>query len=79
MLPFKDKNQEEYDEKIKGCHMRAALRLVDACIANGGMYVKMGQGLSTMNHILPKEYYLTLRKLQTEALPSHGVEVAAAF
>ena len=56
--------------------MRAALRLVDACIANGGMYVKMGQGLSTMNHILPKEYYLTLRKLQTEALPSHGVEVA---
>ena len=41
------------------------------------MYVKMGQGLSTMNHILPKEYYTTLRKLQNEALRSKGADVCA--
>jgi len=52
---------------------------VDTCIQNGGMYVKMGQGLSTMNHVLPKEYYTTLRKLQNEALRSKGTDVSIFF
>ena len=39
------------------------------------MYVKLGQGLSTMNQILPKEYYVTLRSLQSEALRSTGNDV----
>ena len=60
---------------IKGCHQRAADILVKTCILNGGMYVKMGQGLSTMNHILPKEFYTTLRKLQNEALRGTGTDV----
>ena len=28
---------------------------------NGGLYVKRGQGLVSMNHILPKEYLETLK------------------
>lgn len=28
---------------------------------NGGLYVKLGQGLVSMNHILPKEYLETLK------------------
>ena len=35
----------------------------------------MGQGLSTMNQILPKEYYNTLRSLQSEALRTKGNDV----
>lgn len=49
--------------------------MVKVCIANGGLYVKMGQACSTMNHILPKEFYTTLRKLQSEALRSEGNDV----
>lgn len=49
--------------------------MVKACIANGGLYVKLGQGLSTMNQILPEEYYLTLRTLQNQALRSEGTDV----
>ena len=49
--------------------------MVETCIANGGIYVKLGQGLSTMNQILPEEFYLTLRKLQNEALRSEGADV----
>ena len=43
------------------------------------MYVKLGQGLSMMNHILPKEFYLTLRKLQNEALRSEGTDIDSLF
>lgn len=30
-------------------------------LQNGGLYVKLGQGLVSMNHILPKEYLETLK------------------
>jgi hypothetical protein len=49
--------------------------MVQACIANGGLYVKLGQGLSTMNQVLPEDFYLPLRKLLNEALRSEGTEV----
>ena len=59
--------------------MRSAELLVKTCIANGGMYVKLGQGLSMMNHILPKEFYQTLRKLQNEALRAEGNDIDNLF
>ncbi len=70
-----DENGEEYKKEIKKCHLRSAHLLVETCIQNGGIYVKLGQGLSMMNHILPKEFYLTMRKLQNEALRSEGTDV----
>ena len=33
-----------------------------------GLYVKVGQGLSTMNHVLPKEYTETLKVLLDKCL-----------
>jgi aarF domain-containing kinase len=58
-------DDHEYNEAIKGCHLRAAHRMINTCISNGGLYIKMGQALSTMNHVLPREFYMTLRALQT--------------
>jgi aarF domain-containing kinase len=69
------KDSEEYTKIIKECHLRAANRMVKTCIQNGGLYVKIGQGASTMNHVLPKEFYVTLRRLQSEAIRSEGNEV----
>ncbi|XP_015591317.1 uncharacterized aarF domain-containing protein kinase 5 isoform X2 [Cephus cinctus] len=54
-------------------HQRAAERIVDGCLANGGLYIKLGQGLAAMNHILPKEYIDTLTILQDKCL-KHGAD-----
>lgn len=70
-----DENSKEYDEAIKQCHNRAGERMVETCIKNGGIYVKLGQAISTMNEILPKELCMKLRKLQTEAIRSKGNDV----
>lgn len=59
-----DKEGEEYAQAIKGCHQRAADRIVVGAIENGGIYVKLGQGLACFNHILPREYTETLPVLQ---------------
>ena len=44
--------------------MRSAKRLLDGCLANGGLYIKIGQGVSAINHILPLEYTETLKQLE---------------
>ena len=49
-------------------HSRSATRILDTCLENGGLYIKFGQGLVSMNHVLPKEYLNTLKVLQDRAL-----------
>lgn len=44
--------------------MRCADRILNGCLLNGGLYIKIGQGISAINHILPKEYIDTLRQLE---------------
>lgn len=50
-----------YDVALSSVHERAAKRILAGCLKNGGLYVKLGQGLVVMDHILPKEYINTLR------------------
>lgn len=45
-------------------HQRSADRIVQGCMRNGGIYIKVGQGLAAVNHVLPKEYIDTLSTLQ---------------
>jgi len=45
-------------------HRRSADRIVQGCLQNGGIYIKLGQGLAAINHILPKEYIESLSILQ---------------
>jgi len=45
-------------------HQRSADRIVQGCLQNGGIYIKLGQGLGAMNNILPKEYTKSLSTLQ---------------
>ncbi len=69
----------EYETKFKECHERAAARIAEGCIENGGLYVKMGQGLVSADHILPKEYTDGLRLLQDRALRRQRNEVWFVF
>ena len=69
----------EYEIKLKECHQRAAARIAEGCIENGGLYVKMGQGMVSADHILPKEYTDGLRLLQDKALRRQRNEVRYVF
>lgn len=51
-----------HEEKF--IHERSARYIVEGCLKNGGLYVKLGQGLAALNHILPREYIETLTILQ---------------
>ena len=70
---------EEYKEIIEKCHLRSAQAIVSGSLLNGGLYIKLCQGLAAMNHILPKVYTNTLIVLQDQALTRKGGEVDALF
>lgn len=61
---------------MSACHQRAADALVSGAIYNGGLYVKLGQGLCSFNHLLPPEYIRTLRVLEDRALTRGFREVS---
>ena len=48
-------------------HRRCATIILDLCRKNGGLYVKFGQGIASMNHILPKEYNEVFQVLHDKA------------
>lgn len=52
-------------------HRRSADRIVQGCLKNGGIYIKFGQGLAAINHVLPKEYIESLSTLQVRSQMLH--------
>lgn len=60
-------------------HERSAKRLLEGCLQNGGSYIKLGQGLVSMNQILPKEYIDILKALQDKCLPREIGELKQLF
>lgn len=67
-----------FQERRK-CHRRSAERMLQGCLKNGGLYIKTGQGISAINHILPKEYTETLKKLEDSCLNRKPQEVRKLF
>ncbi|XP_066235881.1 uncharacterized aarF domain-containing protein kinase 5 [Saccopteryx leptura] len=74
-----EENSPGYSEVMSACHQRAADALVAGAISNGGLYVKLGQGLCSFNHLLPPEYIQTLRVLEDRALKRGFREVDELF
>ncbi|XP_050721227.1 uncharacterized aarF domain-containing protein kinase 5-like isoform X4 [Eriocheir sinensis] len=74
-----DEESDAYDEALSVVHLRSAGRILDGCLKNGGLYVKLGQGLVSMNHILPKEYLETLKALQDRCLNRDWNEIGTLF
>lgn len=72
-------DSENYIKQLKAVHQRAADRILTGCLQNGGLYIKLGQGLVSMNHILPKEYLETLKVLQDKCLSRGASEVEQLF
>lgn len=74
-----EEGTEEYELAIRDCHGKSAERLLQGCLKNGGLYVKMGQGLVSLNHILPAEYVDILSALHDRALTRGEHELETLF
>ncbi|XP_069031897.1 uncharacterized aarF domain-containing protein kinase 5 isoform X1 [Embiotoca jacksoni] len=74
-----DESSPSYSSKMSACHQRAAECMVEGAISNGGIYIKLGQGLCSFNHLLPPEYIRTLPILEDKALNRRYREVDALF
>ncbi|KAL8181481.1 UNVERIFIED_CONTAM: putative aarF domain-containing protein kinase 5 [Gekko kuhli] len=74
-----DENSPAFKDLVSRCHQRAADTIVSGAIRNGGLYVKLGQGLCAFNHLLPPEYINTLRILEDKALKRGYKEVDELF
>ncbi|XP_037391277.1 uncharacterized aarF domain-containing protein kinase 5 [Pygocentrus nattereri] len=74
-----DESSAEYAAAMSACHQRAASGMVVGAVQNGGLYIKLGQGLCAFNHLLPPEYIRTLQVLEDRALNRRYKEVDALF
>ncbi|XP_053632144.2 uncharacterized aarF domain-containing protein kinase 5 isoform X7 [Cherax quadricarinatus] len=72
-------DSDEYEKAMSKAHQRSAERILEGCLKNGGLYIKLGQGLVSMNHVLPKEYVDTLRALQNKCLNRGWNEIGHLF
>ncbi|CAL1268066.1 unnamed protein product [Larinioides sclopetarius] len=77
--PGRPSNSKEYIIAMQNCHLISATRLLQGCLLNGGLYVKLGQGLVSLNHILPPEYTETLSALHDKALVRGENELETLF
>lgn len=53
--------------------------MLEGCLLNGGLYIKIGQGVAAINHILPHEYTETLKELEDKCLERKQDEVNRLF
>ncbi|CAH1992486.1 unnamed protein product [Acanthoscelides obtectus] len=74
-----DESSPNYRFMISRIHQRAADNILQGCLLNGGSYIKLGQGLVSMSHILPREYINTLKSLQDKCLRRKENEVIEIF
>uniref|UniRef100_A0A146QHW6 AarF domain containing kinase 5 n=1 Tax=Fundulus heteroclitus TaxID=8078 RepID=A0A146QHW6_FUNHE len=74
-----DQSSPSYLSEMSACHQRAADCMVEGAVKNGGLYIKLGQGLCSFNHLLPPEYIRTLQALEDRALNRRYKEVDALF
>jgi predicted unusual protein kinase regulating ubiquinone biosynthesis (AarF/ABC1/UbiB family) len=61
-------------DTLHGCHQRGADRLLQLCFDNGGVYVKLGQHVGQLDHLLPGEYVQTMRKHLLDRCPASSLD-----
>ncbi|CEO97416.1 hypothetical protein PBRA_000761 [Plasmodiophora brassicae] len=60
-------------------HERSATKILELCLRHGGIFVKAGQYLASLTHVLPPQYTATLATLQDKAHPRPFRDVVAIF
>lgn len=49
-------NTPEYEAESYKVNLRIANRILALCIKNGASYIKLGQHIASLNHVLPRTY-----------------------
>ncbi|KAH8119414.1 ABC1-domain-containing protein [Phellopilus nigrolimitatus] len=60
------------------CHTRSAHRVLKALLANGGIFIKLGQHMSSLV-VLPKEWTSAMRPLQDQCYPTPYEDLEGLF
>ncbi|OTA99883.1 hypothetical protein M426DRAFT_324770 [Hypoxylon sp. CI-4A] len=70
---------KEQDEILKACHKRCAERTLTVLEKNGGIFIKLGQHLSAMTYLLPREWTDTFIPLQDKCPVSSFESIKEMF
>ncbi|GAA5841252.1 hypothetical protein JCM3766R1_001716 [Sporobolomyces carnicolor] len=70
--------QRERHEDYEATHWKAATRLMEALRSLGGIYIKLGQHLSTVQ-LVPAPWALAMKPLQDQCFPTPLKELEALF
>ncbi|CAE6536693.1 unnamed protein product [Rhizoctonia solani] len=65
-------------QAYSSCHKRSAERVLNALQLNGGIYIKLGQHMSSIQ-VLPREWTSTMRPLQDQCYPTPLEDVKQLF
>ena len=63
-LKSRDEGNENWPLVLSACHKRCAERTLSVLEKNGSIFIKLGQHLSSMNYLLPREWTITFVPLQ---------------
>ncbi|CAI5759776.1 unnamed protein product [Candida verbasci] len=71
--------QKERNEELSKTHQKAANITLKALEKNGGVYIKLGQHISALTYLLPKEWTETMIPLQDKCPRSSMEEIENLF
>ncbi|KAG6336036.1 hypothetical protein ID866_3052, partial [Astraeus odoratus] len=71
-------SEEERTQAYSQCHTRNAERVLRALLANGGVFIKLGQHMASLI-VLPKEWRDAMRPLQDKCDPTPYGAIEALF
>ncbi|KAF7315635.1 ABC1-domain-containing protein [Mycena indigotica] len=71
-------SEEQRLEAVSKCHTRSAERVLRALLANGGIFIKLGQHMGSLL-VLPREWTSAMRPLQDKCDPTPFADIEALF
>ncbi|KAF7376170.1 ABC1-domain-containing protein [Mycena sanguinolenta] len=77
-LEKRSASEDDRLRSISECHTRSAHRVLKALLANGGIFIKLGQHLGSIM-VLPREWTSAMRPLQDKCEPTPYEDVEALF
>lgn len=66
-------------ENANEIHEKVATDIFNVCTQNGGLYIKFGQGIASMNHVLPPQYKEIFKTLHDRAPAVSFEDVVQVF
>ncbi|KAF9447494.1 atypical/ABC1/ABC1-B protein kinase [Macrolepiota fuliginosa MF-IS2] len=70
--------ENQYADAVSQCHKRSAERVLRALLANGGIFIKLGQHMASLI-VLPREWTGTMRPLQDQCEPTPYEDIEKLF